>query len=65
MAEYQLSATDTIIRTADGANIPPDPANRDYEEYLLWVAAGGVPDVSTMEMSDSFPAQTAPAKGKK
>ena len=35
MAEYQLTASEhTIIRTADGACIPDDPANRDYAEYL-------------------------------
>lgn len=44
MAEYQLTATDTIIRTEDGASIPPDPANSDYAEYLQWVEDGGVPD---------------------
>jgi hypothetical protein len=44
MAEYQLTATDSIIRTADGACIPADPANRDYAEYLQWVEDGGVPD---------------------
>lgn len=44
MSDYQLTATDSIIRTADGACIPPDPANRDYAEYLAWVEAGGVPD---------------------
>ena len=44
MAEYQLTATDIIIRTADGACIPTDPANRDYAEYLAWLEAGGVPD---------------------
>jgi hypothetical protein len=44
MADYQLTATDTIIRTADQASIPPDPANRDYAEYQAWLAAGGVPD---------------------
>jgi len=44
MAEYQLTAGDSIIRTEDDAWIPADPANRDYAEYLQWVDAGGVPD---------------------
>jgi hypothetical protein len=44
MADYQLTATDSIIRAEDGACIPPDPANRDYAEYLQWVEDGGVPD---------------------
>jgi hypothetical protein len=44
MSEYQLTATDSVIRTADGASIPNDPANRDYAEYLQWVEDGGVPD---------------------
>jgi len=44
MSEYQLTATESVIRTADGAYIPNDPANRDYAEYLAWVEDGGVPD---------------------
>jgi hypothetical protein len=44
MAEYQLTSTTTIIRTADHAYIPADPANRDYADYLKWIDAGGVPD---------------------
>jgi hypothetical protein len=43
MAEYQLTSTETVIRE-DGVNIPADPANRDYAEYLAWVDDGGVPD---------------------
>ena len=44
MAEYQLTATDVVIRTADQAHIPNDAANRDWVEYQTWLADGGVPD---------------------
>jgi hypothetical protein len=44
MAEYQLTATDVVIRTEDGASIPNDPANRDRAEYEQWIKDGGVPD---------------------
>jgi hypothetical protein len=37
---YQLTTGDTILRIADNAFIPPDPANTDYAAYLEWVAAG-------------------------
>ena len=40
---YQLTTTDSIFRIADSTWIPPDPANRDYREYLDWVAAGNEP----------------------
>jgi hypothetical protein len=44
MADYQLTATDVVIRNEDGANIPNDPANRERQEYDKWIADGGVPD---------------------
>jgi hypothetical protein len=45
MAEYQLTTNEhTILRVADNAHIPDDPANRDYQEYLAWLDDGNVPD---------------------
>jgi hypothetical protein len=33
----------SVCRIADGASIPFDPANTDYQEYLKWVAEGNTP----------------------
>ena len=41
---YQLTADDTIRRTADSAFIPPDPANTDYAAYLAWLETGNTPE---------------------
>ena len=41
---YQLTTGDTILRTADNAFIPPDPANTDYQAYLAWLEAGNTPE---------------------
>jgi hypothetical protein len=41
---YQLTTGDTILRLADNAFIPPDPANTDYAAYLEWVEAGNTPE---------------------
>jgi hypothetical protein len=41
---YQLTAHSCILRLADNAFIPPDPANTDYAAYLAWVEAGNTPD---------------------
>jgi len=33
----------SVIRLADNASIPFDPANSDYIAYLKWVAEGNTP----------------------
>ena len=41
------SLTNTIsgvLRIADNAFIPFDPANTDYQAYLKWVALGNTPE---------------------
>ena len=35
--------TNSVIRTTDGAQIPFDPDNTDYQAYLKWVAEGNTP----------------------
>ena len=65
MSDYQLTQPAepcAVIRTLDGASIPPDPANRDYAEYLTWKDNGGVPDPMPPPINpklDSKPARTA------
>ena len=55
MADYQLLAKDpiiptgmdTVLRVADGAIIPFDDENRDYQAYLEWLSQGNEPEPVT------------------
>ena len=42
----ETSEGDSIKRIADGAFIPKDSANTDYQEFLQWKADGGVPEAA-------------------
>lgn len=40
---YQLIASGGVLRLADGAAIPEDEENVDYQIYVAWRNAGGEP----------------------
>ncbi len=40
---FKLS-DDGVIRLDNGANIPDDPGNRDWQEYQKWLAEGNTPE---------------------
>ena len=36
--------TNEVFKITDGINIPFDPANTDYQEYLKWLTEGNEPE---------------------
>jgi hypothetical protein len=40
---YDGAPTNCVIRTTDNACIPFDPANTDYQAYLLWCEQNNTP----------------------
>ena len=39
-----LNVAQDVLRLADNAFIPFDPANTDYQEYLRWLDLGNTPE---------------------
>lgn len=40
---FKLTLSNVIQRLDDGVFIPIDPANREYRQYLDWLALGNTP----------------------
>ena len=40
---FENAEATCVFRLSDGACIPFDPANTDYQQYLAWVAEGNTP----------------------
>jgi hypothetical protein len=52
-----------IVRDEDGAFIPFDPANRDYQAYLAWLDDGNQPTAAEAPNQPTpLPASAKPAQ---
>jgi hypothetical protein len=60
-ALYQLTDTTAVLRTTDGAFIPDDLANTDWQDFQTWLAEGNTPDPAPPPSPAGAIAQSAQA----
>ena len=41
---YQLISDNTVRRLSDGAWVPVDPRNCDYQAFQKWIGEGNIPE---------------------
>jgi hypothetical protein len=58
MPSFSVLATGQVERTEDGAQIPPDPENRDYQLMLAALRAGSA-ELEPVESDDPRAAATS------
>lgn len=60
---YRLTESPSVIRASDGAFIPSDPGNTDWQAYQAWLAAGNAPTPYTPTPAPTVPQSVTAVQG--